>query len=433
MRWTKAAVICFYLLLIVGLALYDEKLSPQLVRDMAQPLPEVIEPGNGWIAFLGFDAPPGVSPYVHGEAEMRKYRDARLAGKLSELSRAADADKSGLHFKGKVPTFYGMKGGMAAFAAAHPDEVAALGRDNEELLRRYEGLRTYPRYSEPVDDGFLAPIPGYAPIKKSCQVKLLQLAGKAGQGVLSGPLERVREDAVFWRSIARSSNTLISKMVAFAILKLHFRVAADLGGSRQLNGKELAIVEEILRPFDRSEIGLAGTLRGEFRCLQQTLRLLPLEAEPRGFVTTLLYKPNATRNRHYDDWQALDYIRIAEMTPQQFALEWKKAQVGRQLARRLGIPFLYNPAGEIMWVRDQIDYFPYIAVGHDLEGFRRLARLKVLARAENISVDGMQQFLDSHKTELGNPYSGGAMTWNPEKSSISFPAGDGQYTMEILL
>ena len=33
----------------------DEKPSPELARDMAQPRPEIIEPGNAWIAFLGFD------------------------------------------------------------------------------------------------------------------------------------------------------------------------------------------------------------------------------------------------------------------------------------------------------------------------------------------------------------------------------------------
>lgn len=438
MKWTKAAVICFYLLLIVGLALYDEKPTPDLVRDMAQPLPEIIEPGNAWIAFLGFAAPQGVTPYVHGEEKMRKLRDALLAGKnRRERLRVVDDDKLGLLFKGKMPSFYGKKeGGMLAFAAAHPDSVAALSRDNEELLRRYEGLGKYPRYNEPLDYGFFGPTPGYAPIKKACQAKLLQLARKASQGDVEAALAGVREDAEFWRFIARSSTTVLSKVVALAVLKMHLRLTAELGASRRLNSKELAMVWDILRPFDNGEIVFDGTFRGEVRYGQRYLRSIRLEAKSWDFITTLLYKPNATGNRLYAEWQAQGLIRVAEMSPQQFALEMKKEGNDREGPHRMGIPFLYNPLGEIIWVlqaRLFRYYLPYIAVGHNQEGFRRLSWLKVLSRTENIPAEGMQQFLDSHNTELGNPYTDGAMTWDPKRRSISFTAFDGRQAMEIFL
>ena len=41
------------------------------------------------------------------------------------------------------------EGGMLAFAAAHPDDVAFVTRNNEELLSEgYQGLGKYPRYNE---------------------------------------------------------------------------------------------------------------------------------------------------------------------------------------------------------------------------------------------------------------------------------------------
>jgi hypothetical protein len=437
MKWIKAAIICFYVLLIVGLVLYDEKPSPELARDMAQPRPEITEPGNAWIAFLGFDAPKGVSPYVCGEEKMRKYRDALLAGKsLEELSRLGGGDKPGLPFKGKIPSFYRMnEGGMLAFAAAHPDDVAALSRNNEELLRRYEGLGKYPRHNE--NQGYAsATTPWYDLIKKACQVKLLQLAGKAVQGDVEAALAGVREDAEFWRSIARNSTTFLSKVVALAVHINHLLLTVELGASRQLNSKELAMVWDILRPFDKDEIGFALAIRREILYGQEYLRLVRREAKPWDLVTTLLYKPNATGNRLYGEWQECGVLREAEMSPQQFALEMNKGGDDREGSRRISIPFLYNPVGEIVSVMQSRYfkyYFTYIATGHNHEGFRRLSWLAALSRTENIPPDEMQHFLDLHKTELGNPYTGGAMTWNPKRRSISFTTLDGQQGREIFL
>jgi hypothetical protein len=55
-----------------------------------------------------------------------------------------------------------------------------------------------------------------------------------------------------------------------------------------------------------------------------------------------------------------------------------------------------------------------------MEGLRRLAWLKVLAGIEKVPLEKMQQFLDDHARDLGNPYTGGSMMWNPAKGSIYF-------------
>lgn len=434
MKWTKRAVICFYVLVIAGLALYDEEPAPELARQMAKPLPEIVEPGNAWVVFSGFNAPHGMSPYFRGEEKMKKL----LGGKTGRDSLPLDNDeKTGLQFKGKIPSFSGSKdNGMLAFAEKHRDEVVTLSRDNEELLERYERLMQFTRYNEPVAYGFFAPVPSYLPIKQACVTNLLQLACKACQGDTESAMERVRKDAEFWRLISRSSNTLISKCVAIAILRFHLRLAADLGGSGRLSDKDLAIVGDVLRPFDKGEMSFVGSLRGEMRYGLQSLRLVRSEAKWWDMIAHLC-KPNATENRFYEDWQRSGSLQLAEMTSPQFALEQKKKGVGDlEGTRRIGIPFLYNPLGEIMAFRNAGNfpyYSAYVTIGHDMEGFRRLSCLKVLSRTEHIPREGMQKFLESHKTELGNPYTGDPMIWNPEKSSISFATFDGQRAVEIFL
>ncbi len=112
------------------------------------------------------------------------------------------------------------------------------------------------------------------------------------------------------------------------------RYYPELAASRQLNSKELAIVGDILRPFDQGEIGFARAFRGEIRFGQQRFKMIRLEAKSWDFVTILLYKPHATRTRFFANWQALDYIRVAERSSRQFALELKKRGDDREGPRR---------------------------------------------------------------------------------------------------
>lgn len=428
----KLVVICFYLLLIAGLAVYDENPKPEL--KIGTPFPLIIEPGNAWLAFLGFDAPQGISPYACGEERIKQFRAALDAGK--KLPDFVEDDKSVLLFKGKLPTFSTKKGdGILAYALSNPDDALALVHDNEELLERYQKLCKYPHYNEPTEYGFFSPVPKYLPIKQSCQVKLLKLASLACGGETEAALISVQEDAEFWRVIAQSSNTLISKLVAFSILKIHFRFATELGTSHQLNDRELAIVKDILRPFDKAENRMAKPLRGEACWGIEGMKLIRQQAKPWDFASIFLYKPNATANRCYGNWQET-VIRFAEMTPQQFVPEMKRRNEKPEQPK-LGIPFLYNPLGEIMWVWNLNGhyryYLPYMELGHDLEGIRRLFFLKVLCHTENVPLEGMQQFLDSQKTDLGNPYTGNSMTWNSNENSISFSAYEGRQPSKVFL
>lgn len=422
MKKTRIVVILFYAFLIAGLAWYDEKPSPELARDMSRPRPEVIEPGNAWIAFLGFGAPEGASPYTYGEAQMRKVQNALQTGKnVKKVLEAVNDDTSGLSFQGGIPYFSRTKScGMPAYAAAHADDITALLSRNEELLRRYDSLRTYPRYTEPLDYGAYGPIPSFLPVKRGAQAKLLQLSVGFARGNIDEVLAGAREEAEFWRFIARSSNTLLSQMVASAILRQELLFVSDLAACRRLNAHELAMVRDILRPFDKGEARLGASLRGECRYMRKSVECALGLNRNHWLPVAMIYKPIASGNRITDYVQNL--IQFAEMTPQEFAVKVKEQKRGHRSLSGIGIPFVYNPAGEIIchYIQAFEEYYSnYIAVGHNLEGFRRLLLLKVAAGVENVSQERMQQFLDANREELGNPYTGAPMTWDPA-GSISF-------------
>jgi hypothetical protein len=436
MKRAKYAIIVFYVALFVGLALYDEKPVPGLVREMARTRPEIIEPGNAWIVFLGFASPKGVSPYACGERKMHELKQAMSTAKSYRefLAASIDGNKSDLRFQGKLPSFYSKKDDeMLPYAAKHGREIAAFSRDNEVLLQRYEALRACPRYNEPLDYGFLTPMPSFAPIRSAQKVKLLQLAFIASRGETTRALAGLREDAEFWRFVSRNSSTLISKLISFANLHIDLRFAAELGASRQLNESEMQVVQEILRPFAGDEASLVGTLRGEARFVQHGMELSYRQELKSWSPVNLLFKSRATRNRMFADYQ--EFIRLAGLSPQEFARNMKRQEAHKTTIRRIGLPLLYNPAGEFLAVIGQSTpgIQNYIEKGYNLEGLRRLACIKVLAHRQSVPPERMQRFLAAHVQDLGNPYTGKAMTWDATKGSISFKDLSGGKSTEMYL
>lgn len=426
MKRLKFSIIIFYVLLFAGLALYDERPDPELAREMARPLPEVIEQGNAWIAFLGLTAQEGVSPYTYGEKKMRDLKASIQAGKNEREVFASSGNKdSELSFQGKLPSFYSRKDdGILAYAMAHPDEVSSLYSNNAELLRRYDNLRTYPRYTEPLELGFYAPIPSFSPLRNMQRVKFLILATKAKQGDLTGALEEVRKDAEFWRFIARNSNILISKLISISAITTDLRFAAELGASRQLNKHEMAIIQDILKPFDNGDISLVETFRGEARYSRNGMELSTWKKIKSFDPEKLLFKHNATNNRMYA--YVKENIRLAELAPRHYADELKQRELNKTGFPKIGVPFLYNSIGEILAEIAVPQYSNYIEKGHNIEGLRRLSQLKVLLRQENVSPEQTQQFLNVHSKTLGTPYTNAPMTWDAQKGSLSFRSLSGE-------
>jgi hypothetical protein len=418
-KLTKVIVIIFYIALFAGLALYDEKPNDEMVKEMAHPLPEVIEPNNVCIAFIGFASPKGISPYAYGAEKIQKLKDALLTRKITgKITNPFDDKKGELSFEGEIPSYsISRSGKMLEYVSKHSDEIAQLSRKNEELLKRYEMLYTYTHYTEPLDCGYWCyPFPGNRLIAGAQRMKLFQMAVRANRGDVAGVLARVRKDADFWRFIVR--NTTIS-MVSSVCLVADLHFAAEIGAHLSLNRKEMEMLQNILKPFDQGETNKTNAIRGDarFHITEMGSWDTWIPKKERAFdLNKFFLKQNATQNRIYAIYRK--HLPLAELSPQEFAIKMENPQYSR--SDRIGIPFLYNPAGEIFASSSNLAVPIMIMVGHRLEGIRRLACLKVLAGTEKVPSEKMQQFLDAHAKDLGNPYTGGPMMWDPAKRSIYF-------------
>ncbi len=424
----KYAIIFFYLALFVFLGLYDERLNPELAHELAKPRPKVVEPGNAWLAMLGIDAPAGTSSVAAGEKQIRDLDRAIRGGKsTAEIISASFNDKNRLALKGKLPSFYGKENtGILAYVTTHPDETATLCRDNADLLDRYEQLLSLARYAEPLAYGDYAPVPRFASTNQAQELKMLRIAVQAYHGGTTAALTELQRDMNYWRFVASSSATLIPKFIAFRALSFDLRVAAEIAVSGALSKREQMLIQEILKPFDKGENSVAGVLRREALYDHYGLELTTWNTLKPWSPARLIFKHNATSNRLYAYFD--EVARLAELPPQRYAEEQKQKAM-----KKIGLAALYNSMGEILAQIAIPQCFAYIEKGHNIEGLRRLALLKVMAHAENIAPERMQAFIDAHAADLGNPYTGKPMTWDPKARRISFPKLSEDGSVELYL
>jgi hypothetical protein len=434
MKCLKYSIIFFYLTLFIFLALYDERLCPKLVRELAVPHPKVIDRGNAWLAMLGIDAPVGTSPVEFGEKHLWDIEKAIKDGKSTcEVISASLTDKQEeLLLKGKLPLFYGKeKNGVMAYAINHPTEVASLCRDNSELLHRYEQLHLLTNFTEPLEYGYCTPFPHFSLIRNTQQVYFLRLTVMAGKGDLTRALTELHDDMAFWRLVAFNSRTLISKMISFAALFNDLKFAAELGSSGPLTPPELDFVKEILHPFDRGDVSLAKAFQGEALYSYYGMEHSIWNTSKRWSPERLMIKRNATINRIHAYYNEI--TRQAALPPQQYAEEQKRHASHNAGSIKIGIRGLYNPIGEILALIADPQLSGYIERGYNMEGLRRLALLKVLAHVERIPPDRMQAFLDAHAVDLGDPYSGKPMKIDVKNGRIYFPILSGERDLELYL
>jgi hypothetical protein len=412
-------IILFYAILFAGLALYDEEPSKEMLEVLNRPLPEVIEPGNAWMVMLGFNASPGIDPYKAGEQKMLELKAMIDSGKdIREIILAnINERKDGLKFKGDTYPYYDSKnGGVLKYAGSHKKEIRQLEQDNRELLNRYEALLKCPRFAEPVDYGHYAPLHLFGPVRDALMLKHIILAERAANGQYSPVLEELKQDMEFWRFITRNSELLITNLTAHMGLNISIRFAADLGANISLSDREQKILFEALSPFDKSETSMKKAFLGEFRYMHRSMDLANVSGQ--RIMERIFVKRNATENGIFQYY--FQAGKLSELTAEQYADEaGRKTMLGAG-REKSGLRFLYNPAGAILILigRGHLTY--YIEKGHNLEGLRRLAILKILIRQEKVHQADIQKFIDSRKSDLGNPYTGEPMKWDPKGRILYF-------------
>lgn len=441
---TPVALFAVALAAIIGINLVDEELKPETAALMAAPALGKVDEQNGYVDFLGMGAPPKADIAAWGREIAKAY-----------AAQAEPGFRLTPQWEAQVKAHIQATREAAGWCTLQTEDclaLAKLGRDsrlanpqNDEVLRRYRIVREKPVFADvPGGSDMLSRLPDYSQLTNGAALARFDIAAKAAAGDIADAVAELEREVAFHRRMLEGGRTLITVMIAQAMLSRDLLLASELlrlGGEgvvplrpRLASLVEFPVgtasVEAAMR--NEASMGLAFTagLPARLRTEQDVVRNLGLVPAVSGFPrsqVSLLMRENETLNRVAARYA--DVLSLARAPAQEFG-EARKAFAARQSqpAQAAWYDDYVNPLGR--QVADEIvaDFGSYLARIHDLEALRRAVRLQaVMAEKGIVEPAEMAVFVAGEGAKAApDPHTGKPFAFDPATKRLSFtPAGAG--------
>jgi hypothetical protein len=410
----------FYAVLLAGLALYDERLDPDVAKFLDVPAVTIPDTENAYFAMLGFEAPPGADIMAAGQQKYRTMIEDAARKQKSQNKNAqtpGKPDENKLAFKGKeLP-----KEKLFSFAVS-PGKLDQLVSDNTELLERYRSLKQYTGLAEPSGDGyaFEMPFPMLSAVRNCQTLFIMQQLGKTAEGEIAAPLEAIIEDIAYWRGVQRQSRLLITRMVAIAMQKTGYTALSEIVGNVRISDADSERIRKCLTPQSQAEQDLTPVFRQEAISMRDMYRTLygSYDSLAKRTAVRLFIKENATLNKGVREYMKTS--RISLLPPEEFYRSYFTDDALKKNAQQstIGLKVVYNFGGELLSTIAVPSFNSSFGRVHELEALRRMVLLRMLIRERKIDEAGMPEFLKGIGREYANPFTGEPMQWDIKSKSI---------------
>ena len=253
-----------------------------------------------------------------------------------------------------------------------PEAVAAWLDSERWLLERYGRLIGLAQWRETVPTGMNLLFPPWSPTTDGQRLLLLQAWQHARQGESDAARDLLQRDLVFWRMLLRSSDTLITKMVATAAIRRHFTMGNLVLRELAQQGVDASPPPSWNMPIDRAERSMHRAYAGEWQFSKAAVNSsFEMDGEDTllrnrvyGWALAPLFKRQATINL-----LAANLVRLSD------GLDVEPGDMPRALSEMArppdgGLPSLYNPVGQMISRIGYDAYMPYAVRASDLEGVR---------------------------------------------------------------
>ncbi len=407
----------------------DEPPSADSLRlaSLYESRPPVADADNAFVYLLGFEAPLGMDPRTVGARRLAWLQGSDGA----PFDRAADPQATKLTYTSGHPAiqqFLTVCGNDSRdCAAAFSDSDAVFEQwtaAHPWLLDRYLELIAYGGWREHIP-GIAGPWADYAPALAGQLLLLLQTKRLAAQDDAEGVAALLGSDARFWRMVLRSSDSVLTTMIATAALRRGFEWGNLAVRSLPAGRGAAAVPSEWLTPMTAEELSLRSALVGEWVFVLGSLRDLgradfateqSLGARASALLTRQLLQPQATLNRRSAYLTALIATLDAPLLGFAAAADAASSLAERTAAER-SLRSLYNAAGQV-WLAGPADYAPYARRVADVEGMRRAALATVTLRDAGIPAPDMAAALAA--SPLRNPYDDQPLRWDANAEAVVF-------------
>ena len=407
----------------------DEPPSADSLRlaSLYESRPAVAEADNAFVYLLGFEAPLGVDPRTLGARRLAWLQGSGGA----PFDRTADPQTTRLAYTSGHPAIQQ----FLTVCSNDSRDCAASFLDSDSvfedwtatqpwLLDRYLELIAYGGWREHIP-GITGPWADYAPALAGQLLLLLQAKRLAAQDDAAGVAALLGSDARFWRMVLRSSDSVLTTMIATAALRRGFEWGNLAVRALPAGRGAAAVPPEWLTSMTAEELSLRGALVGEWVFVAGSLPDLvrpnltaqqSLDARASALLTRPLLQPQATLNRRSAYLTAL--IATLDAPLLGFAAVADDASsLAEHTAAERSPRSLYNAAGQV-WLARPADYAPYARRVADVEGMRRAALATVTLRDSGIPAPDMAAALAA--SPLRNPYDDQPLRWDPNDEAVVF-------------
>lgn len=431
---------------VVLLAIYwrDEPLSAKTIALNQPPVVNINENENAYFAYIGLTAAKGKDPAEVGKAYHAQYEAMLRATPVATYQQFRQLiDQPRLKFKAEQnqhPTSICKIQNEACVEkyARTAEQISKLAADNITLAQRYNALLQYPQFVDVSTPSAFFELSAFSDIQNLNELRCAQASIALANGDADGALNALDANLQFWHRNLRGSTTLISRMIAIAILKTNYAFLNDfLDYQPALAKTKYDQLRKILAHFGELDTDFTDTLKGEYRFGANFMSLMITNvddlqgSEPERDIfekigmalnKTPLYRPHATLNRHAEIFSR--YLSLAKLPAHQ--LMEKKQTLLEGLENEFGFgkhpirDFSYNPIGNSLNSMGLVAIGDYFLTAHDLGAYVRLLKLKLEIRHQDISLADVSRFIATSNAALFNPFTNQPMTWDEAGQSIYF-------------
>lgn len=428
------AILGFLALVLINA--FDEDLSADAQALLAPPQMGKVEDGNGFVAFLGMQAPADQDQMAWGRKAAAAYMAQAQPG-FVQSSEWKEATRG--HLRAGPGKAWCTPESRDCLAEAKRDATpiaSLLAADGNRLfLTRYRKAREAATFADVyVGANPAATIPPYGSLAYGASLALADVALKLASGDVEGAVAELEQEVGFHRRMIAGGRSLIAVMIGNRLLSRDLLTISELvRGDGERVAPYRARLAALARP-QASAAALEPALRFEahtWTTFAHRIRAIlrdnggwmlsgDIHSPALNWAQSLFALPNQTANLVAAT--AKIEFSIAAAPAAQFDAKAKEIDAAKmsQLAR----PWysnLRNPVGKANF-EDTATFTTYAARMHDLQALERMTSLQI-ALAESGAGDAAAAAAfvagEGGKT-YSDPYTGKPFAFDPAKRLLSF-------------
>jgi hypothetical protein len=410
----------------------DEELKPEVAQALAwKPVVNAFE-DNGYLTLLGIEAPAEMSAKQIGD-RMLKAELARFASKQKNHKEALAPEPNPAEIQEYIDwtdnrcdyskqtncvNFYLLQGA---------EKLSFVILLQERLTARYNEIWGTKNYIEVMPPLITSAFPKYSLLTQASELERIQAILDISEGQLEQGVTRFAKNANNSRRLLRESNSLISLMIAIALMQRDTRILSELMVKYPKVATQYAAqLAPVLAPISSPEYSLKKAFIYERDMGFQMMNTLKFTtpSEFSGVNTNrflklynwLGFQGNATNNTLYE--QSKLFVKLAEVNAAE--LDDVKAEIAK--SQRDGIEIDYrlfttkNPTGRVLIEVAQPDYSSYIERQHDLDGYIYMVNFQLTAILNKLEIKQLGLH-DPYKNLMQYDENSGVLTFEGRQPS----------------